>query len=293
MHDLIIENSKNVFSKTVGLGWISRLSTLQVTRAQHIEWHAHDSIEILICHRGAPRYEFEKFPPALLHPGCFLVIQPHLRHRVYDGIDGLVSRSSIFLRPPKRSVRIKDFFSTKEYRDTVALLLTKRLHPGRVSPDKERDLARMSLLIGKGLEMSDLEKLELRATVLSTIVNIAGSKRNGEVMSAKSIVNEAISWIDANLEHKFALEDLIAHIGYGRTRFFTLFKEKTGLSPLEWTIQRRMEIAKQMLSKDKQSIAKTARSVGFQSTVFFSKTFKTQVGMTPTAWRNRGIEKVD
>jgi len=290
MRDLIIENSKNVFSKAIGLEWIPRLSTIQVSRAQHIDWHVHDSIEILICHRGTPRYEFETFPPATLHPGRFLVIQPHLQHRVCDGIDGPVSRSSIFLQAPKRNTRIRSFFTTREYRDTIALLLAKRLHPGRVSQEKERELMRLSHLIGRGPELSDLEKLELRALAVSTVVDIAGSRRNGEVKSEKSIVDEAISWIDAHLDQKFALEDLIAHIGYGRTRFFTLFKDKTGLSPLEWTIRRRMEKAKQLLTRENQSIAETARAVGFQSTVFFSKTFRTQVGLTPTAWRNRATE---
>ena len=287
MKDYIIANSKNVFAKTTGLGWISRLSTISVSCAQHIDWHAHDSVEILICHQGSLRYEFETHPPATLRPGCFLVIQPHLRHRIYDGIDGHGSRSSIFLKVPGATPRIHDFFSPIEYRNTIALLLAKRLHPGRISVDRERALARMSTLIGKGHALHDLERLELRALVVSAVVDIAGSRRNGEYKTETSIVDEAIGWIEDRLDQKFALDDLVAHIGYGRSRFFTLFKNQTGLSPLEWTIQRRIEKSKRLLSESGMSVAETARAVGFQSPVFFAKTFRTHIGLSPTAWRAR------
>lgn len=289
MRDFIIKNSKNVFAKTVGLGWISRLSTISVSSAQHIDWHAHDCIEILICHRGSLRYEFETHQPAMLRPGCFLVIQPHLHHRTFDGIDGPGSRSSIFLKLPRRDSPVRDFFSTDEYRNTIAVLLAKRLRPGRVSADRERDLSRLSALIGKGNDMSDLEKLELRALVVSAVVTIANSTRNGEAKTEKSIVDEAIAWIDSRLDRKFALDELIAHIGYGRSRFFTLFKERTGLSPLEWTIQRRMGKAKVLLAQGTMSVAKTARAVGFQSPVFFAKTFRSHVGQTPSGWQSEKL----
>ena len=287
MNDFIIKNSKNVFSPTVGLRWISRLSTIQVSRAQPIDWHSHDNVEILICHRGTLRYEFESHPPANLHPGCFLVIQPRLRHRVYDGIDGPVSRSSVFLKMPGRTTRVRDFFSTGEYREIIALLLEKRLRPERLPQGKERDLAALSTLIGKGKDLNDLEKLELRALVVSSVVGIAASRRGGADITAGTVIDKAMEWIDARLDRKFALDELIAYIGYGRSRFFALFRERTGLTPLEWTVRRRLEKAKVLLADRKMSVAETAHAVGFRSPVFFSKIFRTRIGLTPTAWQSQ------
>lgn len=285
MKPFIVLNQKSISTKTTGLGWISYLSTLSVSQAQHIEWHAHDSIEIVICHHGTPRYEFESIPPIVLHPGCFLVIQPHFRHRLYDGIDGHVSRSSIFLRPPKHNTRIKDFFSTGEYRDIIAHILTKRLKPRLLSSNMEHELLRLSLLIKKGNEMNDLERIEMRALIIAAVVHIAAVQRHENEMIEENIIDKATSWIDAHLGQKFALNDLISHIGYGRSRFFTLFKERTGLSPLEWTIQRRIEKAKTLLCKEKMPVTDIAHAVGFQSSVFFSKTFRIHTGKSPVKWR--------
>ena len=291
MRDYVIGNSRNITGDRLGLDWVSRLSTLSLSSAQPIDWHAHDSLEILICHRGAPLYDFGNRPAETLHSGCFLVVEPHLRHRIHDGIDAPVWRSSIFLRPPNARGR-NAFFSRREYRILFDALLERRLAPRRLPFVHERDMQRLSALIQQEDGLSEMERLELRALVVSTVIRLASSPRASHAPTDNNIIDEAKSWLEDRLDKDIRLDELVDHIGYGRSRFFALFREDTGLTPLKWITRQRIEKAKRLLSDKSKTVAAVARAVGFPSPNFFAKTFRAHTGMTPQDWRRRGIHLV-
>lgn len=286
MEDYIIGNSSNLSGRQIGLNWISRLSTLSLATGQPIDWHAHESLEILVCHRGAPLYEFERHSTQTLRAGCFLVVPPHLRHRIHNGIDTPVWRSSIFLRPPGNGRKRPDFFTEREYRDIFAALLKHRLAPSRLPFFREREMQRMSNLIRLGSRISGMELAELRALIVTTVIALANATRtNPSAGDSADLIEEAKLWLEKRLDQRVNLDDLVGHIGYGRSRFFALFREETGLTPLKWLTQRRMEKAKEMLDREPTSISTLARRVGFSSSNFFAKTFRAYTGQTPANWR--------
>ena len=82
------------------------------------------------------------------------------------------------------------------------------------------------------------------------------------------------------------ISDLVAFSGYSQTRFFTLFREKMGLSPNSFLTRCRIDKAKQLLSDPARRIHEVAEDVGYTDVAHFSKSFKKYVGCTPGEYRN-------
>ena len=67
-----------------------------------------------------------------------------------------------------------------------------------------------------------------------------------------------------------------------------LFKEKLGMTFLEYLTRIRMEKAKQMLRETQESIRRIGCEVGYQDPNYFSRAFKKYVGVTPREYRDNG-----
>lgn len=69
-----------------------------------------------------------------------------------------------------------------------------------------------------------------------------------------------------------------------------LFKKETGLTPLQYLTDRRLESAANMLvmNCDKGNISETARLCGFSDPLYFSRLFKKKYGVSPRNYRGEG-----
>ncbi|WBW49539.1 AraC family transcriptional regulator [Peptoniphilus equinus] len=80
--------------------------------------------------------------------------------------------------------------------------------------------------------------------------------------------------------------DKIAYVsGYNKSYFSRLFKEKMGISFVDYLNGVRLENAKRMLRETKLSVLEICEKVGYQNLSYFSVSFKRIVGMTPSAYR--------
>lgn len=78
---------------------------------------------------------------------------------------------------------------------------------------------------------------------------------------------------------------LVEEIGMGRTAFFTKLKSKTGLSPVEFIRETRIQRASQLLKDMQYNITEVTYMVGMNDSRYFSKCFKKSFGMTPSEYR--------
>lgn len=96
---------------------------------------------------------------------------------------------------------------------------------------------------------------------------------------------QAIEYIDHHLSQSIKLEDLSNHLGISKFHFSRLFKKSMGVSPHQYVMQQRIELAKQLLLKADTSISDIALECGFNSHAHMSKYFRNYVGMTPKNYR--------
>ena len=94
------------------------------------------------------------------------------------------------------------------------------------------------------------------------------------------MMDEAVRFLENNYGRKIDTEDLVRHMGYGRSQLFALFKKHTGLAINEYLVRFRIEMAQRLLSQNIPT-DEVAKKVGFSSSRYFKKVFIKYTGQTP------------
>ena len=71
------------------------------------------------------------------------------------------------------------------------------------------------------------------------------------------------------------------------SRFSHIFKEVVGTTPKKFVEQKRIDVAKEMLSSSKLPIFEIATSIGYEDPYHFSRVFKKNVGVSPQTFRKQ------
>lgn len=100
------------------------------------------------------------------------------------------------------------------------------------------------------------------------------------------------NYIHNHLEEKITLADLINTFHVGKTTLCSTVKAKSGITVSELIRRIRIEEAKNLLGTDSLAIYEIARRVGIDDYNYFTKVFKQETGLTPSAYRElRVLEK--
>ena len=86
---------------------------------------------------------------------------------------------------------------------------------------------------------------------------------------------------------EFSVNDFAGIMGLGRTVFYKKVRGVTGYSPYEYLRVMRLKKAAEMLLTEDLTIAEVAYSVGINDPFYFSKCFKSQFGVSPSAYRKK------
>ena len=87
------------------------------------------------------------------------------------------------------------------------------------------------------------------------------------------------------------VDDLVKDMAVSRSVFFKKLKSLTGLAPVEFIKEVRINKAVQLIESGEFSITQIAYMVGINDPRYFSKCFKQKMGMTPTEYREHKGEK--
>lgn len=96
---------------------------------------------------------------------------------------------------------------------------------------------------------------------------------------------EVVAYIDQHLTKRLTLGKLAGVAHLSPIYFAKLFRRQTGLSPMAYLRQRRIEQAKSLLAGSDETIERIATAVGFDDPFHFSRTFRRLTGQSPSAYR--------
>jgi AraC-like DNA-binding protein len=99
-------------------------------------------------------------------------------------------------------------------------------------------------------------------------------------------VDGAILYMQQHIDENISLNELSKHYNYSVSRFSNLFRQKTGYAPIDYFLQMKMQKACQQLDFTTHSIKYIAFSMGFDDPYYFSKRFKTIIGVSPKKYRS-------
>jgi transcriptional regulator GlxA family with amidase domain len=93
--------------------------------------------------------------------------------------------------------------------------------------------------------------------------------------------------IEANYQDAETIEELIKDVPSSRRNVLRRFKQITGIPPIEYLQQIRIEAAKKLLEQTNQHMGEVIFSSGYNDPKAFRRIFRKIVGMTPTAYREK------
>lgn len=99
-----------------------------------------------------------------------------------------------------------------------------------------------------------------------------------------------VEFVQAEYTGPLTLSDLCRVGGVGKTKCSELFNEYVHLSPVEYIICYRLEVAAKLLRETDRSISDIAYECGFSGASYFSESFKKRVGLAPNEYRRRERE---
>ncbi|MBH9386551.1 helix-turn-helix domain-containing protein [Pseudomonas aeruginosa] len=94
-------------------------------------------------------------------------------------------------------------------------------------------------------------------------------------------------WIEANHAEPLGLERMAAQAGLALRTLKRRFGAATGLSPIRYLQQVRVDRAKKLLLATPLSIREIAYEVGYENVSCFVRLFRKEAGDTPSHWRGR------
>ena len=104
-------------------------------------------------------------------------------------------------------------------------------------------------------------------------------------------IQKAQEYMNNNCHLCITVQDIAAHVGLTHNYFCTIFKKHIGKSPQEYLGQLRVKKACSFLQNFHISISDIAFSLGYKDATSFSRLFRRIMGITPSEYRRRLLEK--
>lgn len=156
---------------------------------------------------------------------------------------------------------------------------------------------------GDRLRQALLEIYKARGTDYPSAVRMAGylqamlgllmensPKRGGEALA--DYARQGAAFLQQNYSRSISVEDAAHQAGVSRSYLYRAFQAEFGCSPSAYLTRYRLQRACQLLRYSPLTVSAVAASVGFEDPFYFSRTFRKELGVSPTEYK-AGKEQSD
>ncbi|MGH1288691.1 AraC family ligand binding domain-containing protein [Bacillus toyonensis] len=127
--------------------------------------------------------------------------------------------------------------------------------------------------------LSDKDEGLCSELLLSLTDSLEGTNLSTVYKKDNTLIKKAKDMLHANLEHVLKLDDICKELNLSKFQFIRLFKAHTGISPYQYFLNCKVELAKQLIEKNKD-IHSAVADCGFVDVTHLNKHFKNVYGTT-------------
>jgi len=95
-----------------------------------------------------------------------------------------------------------------------------------------------------------------------------------------------VAYIKSNIREQLALEDLASKACMSKAHFVRTFKQELGQTPMEYVLNERLKLARNLLQMGGLQIQEVAMMSGFNNISYFIRVFKKEFGRTPKSYQD-------
>lgn len=131
----------------------------------------------------------------------------------------------------------------------------------------------------------------LMQSILALLSNEVHKENQHGSGKGKEKISELISRVKMVPNLNITVSECAAFCNMSKPHFTRVFKQVTGMPPVQFMLCIRIDRAKELLDFTDQSIADIAEASGFSDQNYFARTFRRFVGISPTEYRRIGGSK--
>ncbi|MCZ9341468.1 helix-turn-helix domain-containing protein, partial [Streptomyces sp. TRM76130] len=94
------------------------------------------------------------------------------------------------------------------------------------------------------------------------------------------------AWAVKHLDETLTLQDLARQASTSVRTLTRRFRQETGMTPMHWLGQQRLQYARQLLERTDESVDRVAAAAGFGTGTAMRQHFREALGVSPRAYRN-------
>lgn len=106
------------------------------------------------------------------------------------------------------------------------------------------------------------------------------NRRHGD-----AVVRAAEEWLAGHYREPGVLPRVIARSGVPERTFKRRFRAATGMAPIDYVQNLRIEAAKRLLESERTAVDEISAAVGYEDASFFRRLFKRRTGLAPREYR--------
>lgn len=271
--------------------------------------HRHPIIQINYIVHGKLIHRINNISHTLVK-GDIFVIPPYVPHQLssLDGADFEVIELEfrpefVFGRELDNYHTIEDGQSVFDFSYIEPFLVSEcNVKPGINLSGKVQDEAETLLnsILKEYQTKKDSYLLAMKADLLKLLVIIGRAFREGLEVSPhkqfydyhRDALTKALHYIDEHFNEPLTIEEISRLALLSQSYFSYLFKALTGQTFVEYLRNVRIKQAMEMLAKTNRRVVDICCDCGFNNVNHFNRTFKSVVGVTPTAYRLAHREEI-
>ncbi len=94
-------------------------------------------------------------------------------------------------------------------------------------------------------------------------------------------------YIEQHLAHRISVAQLAGSVFLSESQFHALFKEQMGLTPHQYVLNKRVDMAKKLIEQGRLNLGQIAELTGFSNQSTFAHTFSRLHGISPSHYKRR------
>jgi AraC-like DNA-binding protein len=258
--------------------------------------HMHDYIEIVFFAKGSSLHQYHN-NEIMLIPGDVFIVVPHETHS-YEINSQTVIYNCLFYPEALGA----DWNQLKEISGVNNLLMVEPFY--RIEQKKQEVLhlnpaesSYIEVVLKKMIDEQENKnsgfQLVQKANLI-LLISIMGRAWEKQFKDSeyyfnekRNILAEALSYIEENFSAELKVRQLAPKAYMSPDYFRKVFKEITGLSPLDYINKVRISKSVMLLEESALPIARIAEMVGISDVNYFSRLFRAKLGYSPSEHRKK------
>lgn len=103
--------------------------------------------------------------------------------------------------------------------------------------------------------------------------------------AADSLVARSIDYMKSNFKEPVDRNRLAEFLALSPSYYSTMFRKRTGYSPIQYLTKIRLDEAKRLLRSTRLTVAEVAAETGFADSFYFARVFAGETGLSPSEFR--------